>query len=296
MSTAWFMQKERSSTFWLKIIIWIARHLGRRAARGLLYPITAYFVLSSPATRRASRNFLQKVLDRPVGWRDVYRHHHCFAGVILDRVFLLAGRESLLDIRMHGYEMAREQLAGGRGAILLGSHLGSFEALRVLGMHDDRLSLKVLMIVEHNQMITRMLNLLNPEVAQTVIPVGQPDTFLRVKEALDNGEMVGMLGDRVVDREKMLHCDFLGQPAGFPVGPVQLALALKVPVIMFYGIYEGGNRYTVHFELLTPGSAVSRQERQQAMQELVCRYARHLEFRARMAPYNWFNFYDYWRD
>ncbi|WP_456445631.1 LpxL/LpxP family acyltransferase [Thiolapillus sp.] len=295
MSTAWFAQRERSSTFWLKVIIWIARHLGRRVARGLLYPITGYFVISSPATRKASRNFLQRVLDHPPGWQDVYRHHHCFASVILDRVFLLAGRESLLDIQVEGYEMALEQLAKGRGAILLGSHLGSFEALRVLGMYDAGLSLKVLMIVEHNQMITRMLNLLNPEVARTVIPVGQPDTFLRVKEALDQGELVGMLGDRVVDREKQLRCDFLGETAGFPTGPMQLAVALKVPVIMFYGIYEGGNRYRVYFELLTPGFQGPREERQAAIQELVCRYARHLEAKARMAPYNWFNFYDYWR-
>ncbi|BAO44041.1 LpxL/LpxP family acyltransferase [Thiolapillus brandeum] len=296
MSTAWFAQKERSTTFWLRVIIWIARHLGRGVARGLLYPITGYFVVSSPATRKASRDFLQRVLDRPPGWKDVFRHHHCFASVILDRVFLLTGRESLLDIQVHGYEMALEQLAKGKGAILLGSHLGSFEALRVLGMYDAQLSLKVLMIVEHNQMITRMLNLLNPEVARSVIPVGQPDTFLRVKEALDKGEIVGMLGDRVVDKEKQLRCDFLGEPAGFPMGPMQLAVALKVPVIMFYGIYAGGNRYQVYFELLTPGFDGSREQRQTAIQELVCRYATHLEAKAKMAPYNWFNFYDYWRD
>ncbi len=296
MSRAWFSQRERSSTFWLRTIIWIARNLGRPVARGFLYPITAYFVLSSPVTRKASRQFLSLALQKNIHWWHVYRHHHCFASVILDRVYLLAGRESLLDIQVQGYEMALEQLAKGKGAILLGSHLGSFEALRVLGLLDEKLSLKVLMIKEHNQMITQLLHMLNPEVADSVIEVGQPDTFLRVKESLDKQEMIGMLGDRVVDNDKNTCCDFFGKPAGFPLGPLQLAAALKVPVILFYGIYEGGNRYQVYFDLLTPGIDVPREQRMNEIEKLTCDYARQLENRARQAPYNWFNFYDYWAD
>ncbi len=296
MSRAWFAQKERSTAFWLRIIIWIARHLGRPVARACLYPITAYFVLGSATTRKASRQFLRRALQREVSWRDVYRHHHCFASVILDRVYLLAGRESVLDIQVQGYEMAREQLAKGKGAILLGSHLGSFEALRVLGQLDPDLSLKVLMIEEHNQVITQLLNMLNPQVAASVISIGRPDTFLRVKEALERQEMIGMLGDRVVENDKTTRCDFLGHAAGFPLGPMLLAAALKVPVILFYGIYQGGNRYLVHFQLLTEGIDLPRPQRNQKVRELTCEYARQLQDKARQFPYNWFNFYDYWAD
>jgi len=294
MSRAWFSQQERSSTFWLRTIIWIARNLGRSFARGLLYPITVYFVISSKVTRQASRRFLRRALDREPGFLDVYRHHHCFASVILDRVFLLAGREELLDIRIQGYQMAKDQLAKGKGAILLGSHLGSFEALRVLGTLDDKLGLKVLMKEDHNQMITELLNMLNPEIANSVIGLGQPDTFLKVREALEQQEMIGMLGDRVMDNEKNMRCEFFGQSAGFPLGPLQLAAALKVPVILFYGLYLGGNRYDVHFELLTEGIDSPREQRAQKVQELTCDYAHQLEIKARLAPWNWFNFYDYW--
>ncbi len=296
MSRAWFSQQERSNSFLLHTIIWIARHLGRPVARGLLYPITLYFVASSPVTRKASRQFLARALDRKPRLRDVYRHHHSFASVILDRIYLLGGQEKLLDIQMHGYQMALDQLAKGKGAILLGSHLGSFEALRVLGTLDEHFSLKVLMLEQHNQMITQLLNLLNPEVADTVIRIGQPDTLLKVKESLEQQELIGMLGDRVVDNDKNLSCDFFGQPAEFPLGPLQLAAALKVPVILFYGLYQGGNRYDVHFELLTGGIDVPRDQRLQTIQELTCEYARQLEFKARLAPMNWFNFYDYWGD
>ncbi len=296
MSRAWASQQERSNTFWLRTIIWTARHLGRPFARALLYPITAYFVGSSKITRQASRQYLRKVLQREPDLLDVYRHHHCFASVILDRVFLLAGREHLLDLRIHGYKMALEQLAKGRGAILLGSHLGSFEALRVLGTLEEKFSLKVLMIEDHNQMITRLLNMLNPEIANSVIGLGQPDTFLKVKESLEQQQMIGMLGDRVVDNDKKIYCDFLGQRAGFPAGPLQLAMALKVPVVLFYGLYQGGNRYDVHFELLTEAVSVPGDQRTQMLRELTCEYARQLQIKARQAPWNWFNFYDFWAE
>ncbi len=296
MSRAWFSQPERSSTFWLKTIAWIAKHLGRAVARALLYPIIAYFVATSKLTRQASRQFLHRTLSREPSFLDVYRHHHCFASVILDRFYLLASREALLNIRVHGYQMALEQLAKGKGAILLGSHLGSFEVLRVLGTLDDKLSLKVLMIEEHNQMITQLLNMLNPEVANSVIRVGQPDTFLKVKESLERQELIGMLGDRVVGNDKEVRCEFFGESASFPLGPLILAAALKVPVILFYGLYQGGNRYDVHFELLTEGIDIPREQRMQKVQELTCEYARRLEIKARQAPWNWFNFYDYWAD
>lgn len=93
-----------------------------------------------------------------------------------------------------------------------------------------------------------------------------------------------------------MRCEFFGQPAGFPVGPLQLAAALNVPVILFYGLYLGGNRYDVHFELLTGGIDSPREQRMQKVRELTCEYAHQLEIKARLAPMNWFNFYDYWAD
>jgi predicted LPLAT superfamily acyltransferase len=295
MSRAWFDTRERSSDFWLKTMCWIALHMGRPVARLLLWPISCYFFLFSRGAARHSRAYLERVLDRRVNAQDVFRHLHSFASTILDRVFLLAGREDQLDITIHSPEILLDRVDAGQGCILLGSHLGSFEVLRALGVHRKHLPLRTLMYAEHNQMITRLLHALSPEVAETVIPLGHTDTLLRVKESLDAGELVGMLGDRVAESDKQVECSFLGQVAHFPAGPAIMAQALKVPVILFYGLYRGGDRYDVFFELLTEYQEVDRAERQALIEELTCRYAQRLEYYARQAPYNWFNFYDYWR-
>jgi predicted LPLAT superfamily acyltransferase len=295
MSRAWFEQKERSSEFWLRLIRWIALQLGRPAARLLLYPITFYFVIFNIRCRRASRDYLRRVLGRRPSLIDQYRHFHCFAATILDRVYLLTGREQLLDVRIHNAEVLLGRVNNQQGCILLGAHLGSFEVLRALAVHQRHLPLKVLMYASHNETITRILNVLSPEVAKTVIPLGQVDTLLRVKESLDQGELVGMLGDRVAESDKTVRCHILGGEAELPQGPMLLAVALKAPVILFCGLYRGGNRYDIYFELLTDAPDVSRSERKMAVENLTGQYARWLEHYAREAPYNWFNFYDYWR-
>ncbi|MCP3662657.1 MAG: lipid A biosynthesis acyltransferase [Gammaproteobacteria bacterium] len=294
MSREWFSQSERGSMFWMLVIRWIALHLGRSVARFLLYPITLYFFISSGRGRRASSQFLSRVFDRKVTIRDRFLHFHTFAATILDRLFLLAGREALLDIRIHNAEVLLEKVDAGEGAILLGSHLGSFEVLRALAVQRQHFPLRVLMYADHNQMATLLLNELSPEVARTVIPLGRSDTLLKVKEALDQGSLVGMLGDRMAESDKQVVCQFLGEKAHFPAGPMLLAVTLKVPVILFYGLYRGGNRYDIYFEKLTDAPQTDRAGRQAMIDDLTCSYAQRLEHHARQAPYNWFNFYDYW--
>ncbi|RMG56418.1 MAG: lipid A biosynthesis acyltransferase [Gammaproteobacteria bacterium] len=296
MSLDWRHTRERSNAFWLRSIRWIALNLGRPVARALLWPITLWFWIGGPRSRKASAQFLEQALGRPAGWRDTFRHHHAFASVLLDRVFLLAGRDDLFEVEVHGVELLDRQLERGRGCLLLGSHLGSFEVLRALGLKWRNLPLRVLMYPQHNATITRLLEALNPEVAQTVIPLGRPDTMLRVREALDEGAVVGMLGDRIDQAGRWQSCPFLGRPACLPTGPALLGVALQVPVILFWGLYLGGNRYRIVFEPLHDGAPVPRAQREEVVNTLTCRFAARLDYHARNHPWNWFNFYDYWQE
>lgn len=296
MSKDWFEQKERGSPFAIRIILWVAQRVGRGVARLLLYPISAYFLLTATASRRASRDYLGRVFGRPATLWEVAQHIHCFAATILDRVFFLTGEFRQFDFRFHGFEKALELVDAGRGFLLLGAHLGSFEVLRAMAVEHRHAQMRVLMYHDHNRYLTRLFNSLNPEVASTVIPLGTTNALLKVKEALERGEIVGMLGDRVAESEKVTRCRFFGEEVLFPAGPVLLAGTLQVPVILVFGLYRGGNRYDIHFELLAEEIRFSRAEREAVVQYWTQRYADRLEYYARQAPYNWFNFYDYWNN
>jgi len=290
----WATLPERGTPTSLRVIAWIAAHIGRRGARLLLYPITLYFVITARSARRTSYEYLKRLRGESARWWHVFRHFHCFAATILDRVYLLRGDFERFGITVHGKEIVHRQIESRKGSILLGSHLGSFELLRALGVLQRSFSLKVLMDPLHNQNITRFFDALNREIAATVIAPDRPDTLIRVKESLDAGCFIGMLGDRISGGDKTTQCQFLNAPATFPAGPVLLAAMMRCPVILFFGLYRGGNRYEIYFEHFADQIDLDRVRRAEDIQFWMQRYAERLEHYSRLAPYNWFNFYPFW--
>jgi predicted LPLAT superfamily acyltransferase len=294
VSRAWLRQPEQGSYLALRLITWIATRFGRRLSRVLLYPISAYFVLFSHASRRASLDYLQRVRAQAVNWLDVFRHYYYFASTLLDRIYFLSGQHDLFEIQMHGAEIVQRQGERGQGCLLLGSHLGSFDAMRALGILQQHLSIKVLMYEENAKKINTVLNAINPAMTDSVIAIGAPDALLKVKEEIDRGTLVGILGDRVMFDDRVISATFFGKKAVFPGGPMMLASALKVPVVLCFGLYRGGNRYDIYFELLAECIEINRLDREKEVTNWTQKYVDRLEHYCRLAPYNWFNFYMYW--
>jgi predicted LPLAT superfamily acyltransferase len=290
----WTDLPERGTPALVRLIVWVAVRIGRWAARLLLYPITLYFLITAHTARRVSYEYLRRVRGRPVSWWHVFRHFHCFAATILDRVYLLKGEFEQFEVTLNQKEILHREIDSGKGCILLGSHLGSFEVLRTLGVTQQDFPLKVLMDIAHNENITRFLDALNEEIASTVIVPDRPDTLLRVKESLDAGFLIGMLGDRVSSGGRTTQCQFLGAPATFPAGPILLAAMMRCPVILFFGLYRGGSRYEIYFEDFAPEIILNRDHRAEDIQHWMQRYVERLEYYAGLAPYNWFNFYAFW--
>ena len=278
----------------MRILAWIALHIGRWTARLLIYPITLYFLITGHAARRISYDYLKRVRGGSARCWHVFRHFYCFAATILDRVYLLRGEFERFNVTVHGKEVLQRQIDAGKGCILLGSHLGSFEVLRALGVTQRKFPLKVLMDPLHNENITRFLDELNPEIAQTVIAPDRPDTLIKVKESLDAGYVIGMLGDRVSGGDKTTQSQFLGAPATFPAGPILLAAMMHCAVVLFFGVYRGGNRYEIYFEHFAGDIGLNRDRRAKDIATWMQRYAERLEHYTRVAPYNWLNFYRFW--
>lgn len=296
MSMQWKQRPEGGSRLSIWMIRSIGRYGGRTLGRALLYPITLYFLARRGPERRASRAWLTRALDRPASLLEVARHIHSFAATILDRVFLLSGQLQRFDIRIEGLPQLDEYLDQRRGVLLFGSHLGSFEVLRVLSRNRPDIGLRVVLDKGHNPVMTDLLDALNPGVAATVIDAGQHGTtiMLEIQQAIAQGQIVALLVDRPQPGELVQAVPFLGKEAPFPVAPWQIAAVLGAPVLLAFGLYRGDNRYDLRFEAFSDGEAVPRPQRARHIASLIQRYAARLEHYARQAPYNWFNFYDYW--
>ena len=261
----------------------------------MLHGIALYFTLFAPTARRASRAYLYRALGRWANWSDGYRHVFSFATTIHDRIYLLNARFDLFDIEVVGAEALHAALARQPGALLIGAHLGSFEVLRAVGRGRAGLRVAMLMYEENARKINATLEAINPQATQDIIPLGRMDSMLEARGRLEAGYLVGMLADRSLGGDATADCVFLGEPAPFPVGPWRLAAMLGRPVYFMAGLYLGGNRYQLHFVPLADFSATPRSERDAAIAAAMQRYADSLTHFCRLAPYNWFNFFDFWR-
>lgn len=296
MSTEWKQRPEGGSRFALWLIRSISRYGGRGIARLLLFPITLYFLIRRAPERAASRVWLAHALGRRTTLWDAAKHVHTFAATILDRVFLLGENTRRFDVTVRGLEDLHAHLDQGRGMLLFGSHLGSFEVLRVLSRQRPDYTIRVVLDKAHNRALTELLDALNPEIAATVIDAGQdgPGLMLEIQQAVQSGAMVALLVDRAHPGAQTVMAPFFGREAPFPMAPWQIAAALKAPVTLGFGLYRGGKRYDLIFENFSDGIDIPRAQRKDAIAALIRRYAARLEDVARQAPYNWFNFYDFW--
>jgi predicted LPLAT superfamily acyltransferase len=290
----WRAAPERSNMAMLRIMTWISLRLGRPAARVVLHLIAAYFLLLARGSRSASRDYLARVLGRPVRLSDLYRHIFTFAATIHDRVYLLNNRFDMFDIEVSGDAMVTGLLADGRGLFLIGAHMGSFEVMRALGRQHAGLNVAMAMYEGNAQKLNQMLNAISPLAQQDVIGLGQVDSMLKISACLDRGTAVGMLADRRFGGDVMRTMPFLGGQADLPLGPFRMAAVLRRPVVFMTGLYMGGNRYRIHFEPLADFSGLQAGGRQQAIVEAMESYVGLLEKHCRQAPYNWFNFFRFW--
>jgi predicted LPLAT superfamily acyltransferase len=291
----WMRREERGSALLVRLMTWISLRCGRRAGRCVLPLIVAYFLIAAVPARRASREYLRRALGRESRWRDLYRHLHAFASVLHDRIYLINDRFDLFQIEVKGGEFITSALASGRGALLMGAHLGSFEIMRSLARHALGLQVTMVMYEENARKVSAALAAVNPMAVQAIIPLGRADSMLRIRERLDSGAIVGLLGDRTLGGDATVPVVFLGEPAALPIGPFRLAAMLRRQVIFMSGIYLGGNRYRIHFEPLADFSEMAPEDRSVALRQGVERFAAVLEQHCRAAPYNWFNFFDFWK-
>lgn len=279
----------------LRLMSWISLRLGRPVGRLVLRGIAAYFLLLAPSARRASRHYLRLALGREPGWRDLFRHFLSFASTIHDRVYLINSRFDLFEITLHGEQLIADYRAAGRGVLLMGAHLGSFEVIRAIGRHQPGLRVAMAMYEDNARKLNAMLAAINPEARQDIVSLGQIDSMLRIRDLLDEGTVIGILGDRTLGDDRVLSLAFLGADAPLPVGPFRLAATLRRPVIFMVGLYLGGNRYHIHFEPLADFSNTPPSERETALRSAMTRYVSLLERHCRTSPYNWFNFFDFWK-
>jgi predicted LPLAT superfamily acyltransferase len=305
-AAAWTSVAERGSLWGLRVTAWVYRHGGRRPAAALVALVVLYFFVTDRPGRAASLRYLRRVyahpdgaaaLGRPPSLRDSFRQYLQFGLVALDRLRFALGQADDIELVVHGEDTLARLVARGEGAVLVGAHLGSFDALRALAGRSG-VPVNVVMSTRHAARIASVLarHGADPGLRVFDLSFAGPDAIFALRACVARGEFVAILADRVAPgaHARPLRAPFFGAAAPFPRGPFLLAATLQCPVILLVGLRRNARRYDVFVERLREPALATPAGRRAWATEVVGDYAQRLERLCLQAPYQWFNFFDFW--
>ncbi|CAB3794060.1 Undecaprenyl-phosphate 4-deoxy-4-formamido-L-arabinose transferase [Paraburkholderia ultramafica] len=300
----WWRIAERGSHLGMALLALSCKLFGRRFTALWLHPIVAYFLLTGRAAREASGNYFRHLgataphgeTPRP-GWLSAYRHMLAFAQSGFDKLAAWSGRVDDADVKFEDRSAFEALVASGKGALVIGAHLGNLEMTRALAAQGGHAKVTAVVYTGHARRFNSVLASANSEFARHLLEVSDfgPETAMLMQQRVDAGELLVIVGDRVPAHEtgRTTDAQFLGARAPFAQGPYVLAHALGCPVYLFFCLQERDG-YHLYFEPFAERIELPRRERAQHLATWTQRYAARLEHYCRKAPYQWFNFFDFW--
>ncbi len=287
--------KTRGGVLGYKIFIFCLKNINIRFSYALLRGVAAYFWLFS--NKRPLHYFYQNRLgySKYKSYKSIYNNYVMLGECLLDKIVVMAGLKNKFTFDFDGEEYLNQLAKEKRGAFLVGAHIGNWE---IAGQLLNRIETKVHIVMldaEHQKIKTLLQDVLKEKRMSIITISDSYDHLYAIGEALKRGEFIAIHGDRFVAGAKTVGCDFLGEKAQFPTGPIYMASKFQTPVCFVSAIKKGNFHY--HFKATKPETLPllrSAKSRNQELQKLVIPYVENLEREVRENPTQWFNFYPFW--
>lgn len=285
----------RGGVLGYKIFVWTLRNLGISFAYFLLYFVVSWFIFTSGQAFTSIYRFFNTTLkyNRWKSLISIFRNYYIFGQILLDKIAMLAGFQAKFTFDFEGEEHLRQMNDGG---LLISAHIGNWEiAGQLLNRLEKRINI-ILFDAEHQRIKGYLSEIMTSRNVHFIVIRDDFSHLLEIKEALANKEIIAMHGDRFIEGNKTVTIDFLGKPAQFPVGPVNMAAKFKVPVSYVFALKETNTHY--HFyatPLMNINYSRNLALRESFFTEAVMAYVKKLEEMVAKYPLQWFNYYDFWR-
>ena len=338
-SQKWYEKNECAGKFWLKVTLILVSAFYRPILRPILKLciafVTGVYFVFSPNERGNIARFYENLEEfttnqnpkKPKSWLQkqwqIYGNFYEFGSAICDKIASWLGKISHKDIEIINMDFIKNELMPTnnntaesiKGQILVVSHFGNIEVCRALRNKIGKIPLSILMYEKIAQDFIALLRSIsknkecqndNQKSHQSIMLVDNldMDSLLQIKDLLDIGVNIGIMGDRVaiqegfISRDKNARFDFLGKPCYFPQGAFYLAGLLNVKISMLWCEKING-KYRIELENIaqTPVKFTrdkSSMSKESQVRELAQKYVTSLQKRVVANPKSWFNFYDFW--
>ena len=299
--THWAGVREAGTLAGMKCLLWAYRLFGRTGFRALLLPVMAYYYLTRRDSRRASRDYLKRILPQLPPQRRAgltpFRHFWCFGEVLLDKLLVWMGHIRYEDVIFETPDAFNALDRRRAGGLIVVSHLGNTEICSALAHQLPDIRVTMLVYHHHAEKFNRLMQQANGNARVRLMQVTDitPATAMLLSERVDAGEYIVIAGDRIPvnggGRTSLVN--FLGDRAEFPQGAFILAALLRCPVYLMFCLKESES-YHIYLETFAEKIVLPRKDRERLLADKVQMYADRLAFYCRHAPLQWFNFFPFW--
>ncbi|MCM1040973.1 MAG: hypothetical protein NC396_00910 [Bacteroides sp.] len=287
-------------------LMWLVSKIDPVSIYWLLCCIVPFYMLFNKKAFRAVYRYFRR-MEYPV-WKTLlktYRNHVLYAQCMLDKFSVYMGNSSFFDFGVQGEDDAKQSVCENRGLIIVSSHVGNFELTGMLSQISQQQDVFTL-FQKRNRKFYIMVYGGETPVIQTqrqkvlakrgitlIYAKKDMSHMLVVKNALEEGGIVGITCDRFEGSLKYETCRLLGSEVKFPIHAFAMAAHCRVPILSVFCMKAGRRRYQVYFKLLTEDRDTSVKVSEQIKRN-VHAYVRMLEERLHDYPEQWFNFFEFW--
>jgi predicted LPLAT superfamily acyltransferase len=314
-SLHWADEKEQvHSNRPIKLLFKLVAYLPLPLVNILVYPVGFFYLLFSSRARTECILYQRQLIaythgekiKRPAPLSQIISFSLC----ILEKIEGWSHKMSLDNIvfQHDDVDQLRKQLAQGKGALLIGSHLGNIEMLRSLAIHNETgvgrsIPVTIIMELKSTETFNKTMQELDPGVSMNIVNSAEigPDTICLLMDRLEAGGMVVIAGDRTSAkaRGRVIVNKFLGKDAAFPYGTFVIASLLNVPVYFFFAVRQKNFEFRSKYNMYVNRSSVtfegcSRSEKEVRIRELCREFVGQLEKYCIEYPFQWYNFYNFW--
>ena len=273
-------------------LVWWIRHLGLRAGYAITHIWHIWYILTRPESRNgAYRYHRRRGRTKLQAAFDVYRSFYRMGVMLIDRFAVYGGYQ--FDIVVENKERYYNKMNSPEGLVLMFSHIGNSEmAAYTMATPDKRMHILAFggetdVVMEQRMRVLEKNNIgiitVNPDDMSHIFEIG---------EVLQRGEVLAVAGDRRWG-DKVIECEVLGAKAPLPAGVFQLCATIQCPIILPFVFKEPNNRYHIFTEELHVNTALPRANR---AADLAQQFADRITAQLQSHPYDWFNFFDFWKE
>jgi len=292
-STQW--EGRTDGTSWMhRNLMRLLRHVPLQLVYGVMAgAVVPGYIVATPSHFRAIYHYMRQRRGmsplKALAW--TYANHVRFGQVVIDRFAAFAGRRYQFDLE--GYEHFEQLAQQSGGFMVMSAHVGCYE---LAGYAFKSRNKRFNALVYSGEAATVMENrnrLLEPNNIRMIPASDDLSHVIALSNALSDGEIVSVPGDRVFGSPRTLQCTLQGAPVALPMGPYRLAATRGVPVLAISVMKRSTSRYHVIIDRLDTQAPTQRSERTQYLADAMCR---HIDGVLDRYPAQWFNFYEFWEN